>query len=161
MRANDFCVVIEIPRDSRIKYELNPETNSLEVDRFLHTSHAYPFNYGFILGTLGGDGDPVDAVVLCDYSLFPLCRIQCRAIGVVFTEDEKGRDEKIIMIPIAKIDPFHEHVQDLGDVSQHTVDNIKHFFEHYKSREQGKWSKVTGVGNSSQALEVITKSMIV
>ncbi len=123
-------VVIEIPMGSGIKYEIDKETGLVFVDRILFTAMHYPFNYGFVPGTLEEDGDPVDVLVLGYEPLHPGVVIRARPIGVLETEDEKGRDAKIIAVPIEKIDPRFENIRDINDLPQNFKDRIAHFFEH-------------------------------
>src|SRR6185312_14899665 len=104
--ATEVEVKIEISKGHTVKYEFDHVSGKLICDRFLHVPFAYKFNYGFITNTLGGDGDPLDAIVLCDQSLHPTCYIQCKIIACLITKDEKGRDDKIILVPSEKVDPM-------------------------------------------------------
>jgi inorganic pyrophosphatase len=135
-------VQIEISQGSNVKYEIDHETHELVCDRFLHGPFAYPFNYGFIVNTLGGDGDPLDAVVVCNRPLLPTCLIKCKIIGALITNDEKGRDEKIILVPDDKIDPYNKTINSYTDLDPHTLDEIKYFFTHYKDLEENKFINV-------------------
>ncbi len=135
-------VQIEIPYGNNVKYEIDHKTGLLFCDRFLHGPFAYPFNYGYIFHTLGGDGDPLDAVVICKRTLLPTCIINCKIIGALITEDENGRDEKILLVPSDKVDPYNKHINNYTDLDSHTLDEIKYFFEHYKDMETGKFIKV-------------------
>ena len=135
-------VQIEIPYGNNVKYEIDHKTNQLICDRFLHGPFAYPFNYGYISNTLGGDGDPLDAVVICKRTLLPTCIINCKIIGALITEDENGRDEKILLVPSDKVDPYNKKINNYTDLDSHTLDEIKYFFEHYKDLETGKFIKV-------------------
>uniref|UniRef100_A0A7C4DBI0 Inorganic pyrophosphatase n=2 Tax=Staphylothermus marinus TaxID=2280 RepID=A0A7C4DBI0_STAMA len=152
-------VVIEIPMNSNIKYELDKETGVLFVDRILFTSMIYPFNYGFIPNTLEEDGDPVDVLVLSYDPLTPGSVIKVKPIGVLETEDEKGRDAKIIAVPIEKIDPRFENIRDIDDIPNSLKERISHFFEHYKELEKGKWVKVIGWKNREEALKRIREAI--
>jgi inorganic pyrophosphatase len=138
----NFKVFIEIPAKSSVKYEIDEETHLIEVDRFLHTALVYPFNYGFIMNTVAEDDDPLDALVLSPTPVIPGVTIKCRAIGIMEMEDEGGIDNKIIAIPQKKVDPELADITDLKDLSKHTLNKIKHFFEQYKALEPGKWVKV-------------------
>jgi len=144
-------VQIEIPRGSNVKYEIDHKTHELVCDRFLHGPFAYPFNYGYIVNTLGGDGDPLDAVVVCNRPLAPTCFIKCKIIGALITNDEKGRDEKIILVPDEKIDPYNKSFNSYKDLDPHTLDEIKYFFTHYKDLEENKFINVDDFIGSEEA----------
>ncbi len=148
-------VVIEIPMGSSVKYELDKESGLIFVDRILFTAMYYPFNYGFIPGTLEEDGDPVDILVLGYDKLHPGVVIKARPIGVLMTEDEKGKDAKIVAVPISKIDPRFDNIKDISDLPANIRDRIAHFFEHYKELEKGKWVKVIGWYSREEALNRI------
>lgn len=150
-------VIVEIPKNSKVKYEIDPESGKLMVDRILHTPCVYPFNYGYIPDTLGGDGDPLDAVVLTDEALYPTSIVKCRVIGVILTEDEKGVDDKLLLVPIK--DPDNAHVHDISGVSPHSIEKLRFFFENYKSLEQGKWSKVKDIKGSEEAMRIIEEGL--
>jgi len=156
---NEIHVVIEIPMNSNVKYEIDKETGLLFVDRILFTSMIYPFNYGFIPATLEEDGDPVDVLVLGYDKLQPGSVIKARPIGVLETEDEKGRDAKIVAVPVDKIDPRFENIRDISDLPQNYRDRIAHFFEHYKELEKGKWVKVVGWRGREDALKRISDAI--
>jgi inorganic pyrophosphatase len=132
----EFDVVIEIPKGSRNKYEVDHETGRIRLDRHLFTSTVYPADYGFVDGTLGEDGDPLDALVLLDEPTFPGCYIRCRAIGMFRMTDEAGGDDKLLCVPAD--DPRKAHLQDIDNVSDFDLMEIKHFFEVYKDLEPGK-----------------------
>jgi inorganic pyrophosphatase len=131
-----FDVLIEIPKGSRNKYEVDHKTGRLRLDRMLFTSTAYPEDYGYIENTLGQDGDPLDALVLLQAPTFPGCLIECRAIGMFRMTDEAGGDDKVLCVP--SHDPRLQHLQDIGDVSKFDRLEIQHFFEVYKDLEPGK-----------------------
>ena len=135
-------VFVEIPQGSSIKYELDKDSGVIFVDRFLYTAFSYPFNYGFIPDTHAEDGDPVDVLVICDKTVVPGVVIPCVPIGMLEMEDEEGIDTKIIAVPTQKIDPVYGVWKDITDVPQAIKDKIKHFFEHYKELEPGKWVKL-------------------
>ena len=144
-QSPDKCTaMIEIPKGSNIKYEYDNESGFIFVDRKLFTAMYYPCNYGFFPNTLEKDGDPVDVLVLGETPLAPLSLIKVIPVGVLRTEDEEGQDSKIVAIPTSKIDPSFSNVKDIEDVPQHLKDQIKHFFEHYKELEKGKYVKVSG-----------------
>ncbi|ADI31465.1 inorganic diphosphatase [Staphylothermus hellenicus] len=156
---NEVHVVIEIPMGSSIKYEIDKETSLVFVDRILFTSMHYPFNYGFIPGTLEEDEDPVDVLVLGYEPLYPGVIIKARPIGVLETEDEKGRDAKIVAVPVEKIDPRFENIKDINDLPENFKERIAHFFEHYKELEKGKWVKVIGWKSREDALNRIREAI--
>jgi inorganic pyrophosphatase len=131
-----FDVTVEIPKGQRNKYEVDHVTGRIRLDRMLFTSTRYPADYGFIDGTLGEDGDPLDALVLLDEPTFPGCLILCRAIGMFRMTDEKGGDDKVLCVP-AK-DPRMEHIRDIHHLAEFDRLEIQHFFEVYKDLEPGK-----------------------
>ncbi|NDA90645.1 MAG: inorganic diphosphatase [Alphaproteobacteria bacterium] len=140
---DEFKVIIEIPmNDNPVKYELDKESGAIFVDRFMQVSMFYPCNYGFIPNTLSGDRDPVDVLVLSNYPIIPSAIVKCRPIGVLMMEDESGLDEKIIAVPVSKVDISFDNIQNITDVSGIVKNRIKHFFEHYKDLDKDKWVKV-------------------
>ncbi|GAA2252283.1 MULTISPECIES: inorganic diphosphatase [Kitasatospora] len=132
----EFDVLIEIPKGSRNKYEVDHETGRLRLDRMLFTSTRYPADYGYVEGTLGEDGDPLDALVLLEEPTFPGCLIKCRAIGMFHMTDEAGGDDKLLCVPAT--DPRWKHLGDIHDVPEFDRLEIQHFFEVYKDLEPGK-----------------------
>ncbi|MEM4481972.1 MAG: inorganic diphosphatase [Desulfurococcaceae archaeon] len=152
-------VLIEIPMGSGVKYELDKESGILVVDRILYTSMVYPFNYGFIPGTLEEDGDPVDVLVVSYDPLIPGSVIRAKPIGTLDTEDEKGLDTKVVAVPSEKIDPRFQNIKDVGDLPESIRRRIEHFFAHYKELEKGKWVKVIGWNNRAVALEKIKRAI--
>jgi len=136
----DIEVVIEIPKGSRNKYEMDHETGAIWLDRHLFTATTYPADYGFVDRTLGEDGDPLDALVLLEEPTFPGCHIRARPVGVFWMQDEAGGDAKILCVPAG--DPRWAHVRDLEDLSDHLRSEIRHFFEIYKALEPNKDSDV-------------------
>lgn len=155
----EINVVIEIPKGSNIKYEIDKETGALFVDRKLFTAMFYPCNYGFVPQTKENDGDPVDVLVLGNDAVIPTSVIRATPVGVLLTADEEGEDAKIVAVPVAKIDPTFANVKDINDVPEHLRDQIKHFFEHYKELEKGKYVKVTGWASKDQATKKISEAM--
>jgi inorganic pyrophosphatase len=143
----EFDVLIEIPRGSRNKYEVDHETGRIRLDRRLFTSTQYPADYGFVLDTLGEDGDPLDALVLVEEPTFPGCLIRSRPVGMFRMTDEKGGDDKIICVPAG--DPRLEHLRDLDDLPHFDRLEIEHFFLIYKELEPGK--SVEGAGWADRA----------
>lgn len=136
----DIDVIVEIPRGSRNKYEVDHITGEIWLDRTLFTATQYPADYGFVPDTLAEDGDPLDVLVLVDEPTFPGCRVRARAIGVCWMTDEAGPDAKILAVPRA--DARWAEVNDLGDVPAHLLKEIQHFFEVYKALEPSKRSDV-------------------
>ena len=152
-------VVIEIPQNSNIKYEVDAQSGILFVDRKLHTSMVYPFNYGFIPKTREEDGDPIDVLVMSNDAFSPLSVVRSKPIGVLIMEDEEGQDSKIIAVPNEKVDYEYSKLTEIEQVEKRVLDKIKHFFEHYKELEKGKFVKVTGWENSKSAEEIIKKGI--
>jgi inorganic pyrophosphatase len=153
-------VVIEVAIGGEpIKYEMDKAAGTLFVDRFLYTPMRYPGNYGFIPHTLSEDGDPCDVLVANTRPLIPGSYIAVRPIGVVMMQDEGGGDEKIIAVPVPKLTKRYENVHNYTDLPQITLDQIQHFFEHYKDLEPGKWVKLTGWGDAAKARELIVEAM--
>jgi inorganic pyrophosphatase len=151
-----YEVVIEIPRGSRNKYEVDHETGKVLLDRVLFTPFVYPVDYGFFEHTLGGDGDPLDALVLLEYPVFPGVGMEVRPVGMLLMEDDGGLDEKVLCVLDG--DPRWDHIQDIDDVPQQTRNEIEHFFEHYKDLEPGKWVKLQGWKNLAETQKVIDKA---
>ncbi|MBQ3308972.1 MAG: inorganic diphosphatase [Aeriscardovia sp.] len=135
MADDTFTVLVEIPRGSRNKYEMDAETGRIKLDRTLFTSMGYPDDYGYIEGTLGADGDPLDALVMDMIPVFPGCAIECRVVGMYHMVDEEGGDDKILVVPD---DVRYANIKDIDDVPAFHKDEIKHFFEQYKALEPGK-----------------------
>lgn len=152
-------VVIEISKGSNIKYEVDSETGALFVDRILSTSMSYPCNYGFIPKTKEDDGDPVDVFVLANDPVVLTSIIRCRAVGVLLTEDQDGQDCKIIAVPVAKVDPNFSDVTDLNSIPEHTLSQLKHFVEHHKELEQGKYVKIEGLEGKEVAENKISEAI--
>ncbi len=148
-----YDAVIEIPKGSRNKYEVDHETGRVFLDRVLYTGFVYPTDYGFFENTLGLDGDPLDVLVLLDYPLFPGVGVKVRPVGVFNMTDDGGPDAKIIAVQ-AK-DQRCAWIQDVNDIPEYTRKEIEHFFEHYKDLEPGKWVKTEGWGNAAEAEEII------
>ncbi|MGL9731516.1 MAG: inorganic diphosphatase [Wolbachia sp.] len=155
-------VIIEISANAKpIKYEFNKELGLLQVDRFLSTSMTYPCNYGFVPNTCAGDGDPVDVLVLTQFSLAPGVLISVRPIGAILTKDEKGEDEKILAVPVSSVDSYYDHVKDCSDLPKSLLDKITHFFSHYKDLEKGKTvtvGKWVGMKEAKSIIENAIKS---
>jgi inorganic pyrophosphatase len=149
---NDFNVIIEIPMNADpIKYEVDKETGAIFVDRFMGTAMHYPCNYGYVPNTLSADGDPCDVLVITPFALIPGVVVRCRAIGVLKMTDEAGGDAKILAVPVDKILPIYSHWQKPEDLQDLRLQQIQHFFEHYKDLEKGKWVKIEGWGGPDDA----------
>ena len=155
----DINVIIEIPAFSEpVKYEFDKTNHLLVVDRFMATTMQYPCNYGFIPSTLSEDGDPVDVLVLSPVPLRHGAMIRARPVGMLEMTDESGKDSKIIAVPVDKLTPLYHHVKDINDVPELLRAQIKHFFEHYKDLEAGKWVKVENFADVKAAEQEIMKS---
>ncbi len=152
-------VVIEVPMDSRVKYELDHDTEMIFVDRFLFFDKGYPANYGFIPETLSGDGDPVDVLVLSPLPVAPGVVMVAKPIGMLETEDEKGMDAKLVAVPPEKVNPEFGKYNDISELPKEITEKIRFFFENYKKNEPGKWVKVSGWKGREAALEEIKKGM--
>lgn len=153
-------VVIEIPMNAGpVKYEFDKDAGAIVVDRFMPTSMSYPCNYGFVPHTLSGDGDPVDVLVYSNYPIEAGAIVSVKPIGVLMTEDEKGKDEKVLAVPADKVDPFFAKVNSIRNLPEVVLLKITHFFENYKKLEKGKWVKVTGWKDAADAKDIISKSV--
>lgn len=142
---DEVNVIIEIAMGGEpIKYEIDKDSGAIFVDRILGTSMRYPCNYGYVPQTLCGDGDAADVLVLLPHPLLPGSVVKCRPIGVLKMTDESGEDAKIIAVPVSKIYQAYDKVKDLNDIPEITLQQISHFFEHYKDLESGKWVKIEG-----------------
>lgn len=141
----EINVIIEVPvGGAAVKYEMHKRSGAILVDRILHTPMRYPANYGYIPHTLSDDGDPCDVLVVVGEPLVPGCIIRARPIGVLLMEDEAGMDEKILAVPDFKTDPTYKKVKTYEDLPELLIQQIQHFFEHYKDLEEGKWVKIIG-----------------
>ena len=157
MHPDSVHVLVEIPFQGNVKYEIN-EDHQVVVDRVLSTSMVYPGNYGHIPLTLAGDGDPMDALIINHDAFMPGSLVECRVVAVLFTEDEKGRDEKIMVVPVSRVDSRFDSIQDVEDIPEGQREKIWHFFEHYKYLEKGKHVKVLGWGNQKEAWQAVQDS---
>ncbi|WP_424628883.1 inorganic diphosphatase [Bradyrhizobium sp. SYSU BS000235] len=157
---DDVNVVIEVPVGGEpIKYELDKEAGTLVVDRFLYTAMRYPGNYGFIPHTLSDDGDPCDVLVANTRAIVPGAVMSVRPVGVLFMEDEAGGDEKIIAVPSSKLTQRYDKVTNYNDLPDITLQQIQHFFEHYKDLEPKKWVKVLRWGDAAEARKLILEGI--
>jgi inorganic pyrophosphatase len=149
-------VLIEIPEGSNVKYELDEETGEMTVDRLMPTAFSYPVNYGLIDETCGEDGDALDAIVFISAKVVPGVVIKCRILGVLEMEDEEGVDHKIVCVPAkTKIDPICGAWESMDDVPQPKKNEIRHFFEHYKDLEEGKFVKLKDWKGADAAMEIL------
>jgi len=152
----DVNVIVEVPIGGEpIKYELDKAAGTLVVDRFLHTPMRYPGNYGFVPHTLSADGDPIDVLVANTRPIVPGAVINVRPIGVLKMVDDAGCDEKILAVPSPKLTKRYEHITNYTDLPRITLEQVQHFFEHYKDLEPGKWVKMGGWGDAEEARQLI------
>lgn len=151
----EINVIVEIPLGSDVKYEIDKDLDLIKVDRFLYSSMAFPFNYGFLPQTLAEDGDPIDIVLLSEKSISPGILVSAKIIGLLEMEDEKGLDYKVIAVPSATIDPVFGKFNDIKEIPPHYLDRIKHFFENYKALELGKWVKLKDFKSSEVGKEYV------
>ena len=157
---HEVNVIIEVPVGGEpIKYEMDKEAGTLVVDRFLYTPMRYPGNYGFIPHTLSDDGDPCDVLIINTRAIIPGAVMSVRPVGVLFMEDEAGGDEKILAVPSSKLTQRYDKVKSYSDLPDITLQQIQHFFEHYKDLEKGKWVKVKGWEGPESAREEIRVGM--
>ncbi|HET6927692.1 MAG TPA: inorganic diphosphatase [Hyphomicrobiaceae bacterium] len=156
----DVNVIVEVSIGGEpIKYELDKAAGTLVVDRFLHTPMRYPGNYGFVPHTLSADGDPIDVLVANTRPIVPGAVINVRPIGVLRMVDDAGRDEKILAVPTPKLTKRYELVTNYTDLPRITLEQVQHFFEHYKDLEPGKWVKMDGWGDAEEARQLIRAAM--
>jgi len=154
---NDVNVVIEVPVGGEpIKYEMDKSSGALFVDRFLYTSMRYPGNYGFVPNTLSDDGDAIDVLVASTRAITPGAVINCRPIGVLIMKDE---DEKVIAVPSSKLTLRYEEIENVSDLPKITLDQIEHFFAHYKDLESDKWVQLDRWGDAAEARDLIRQAM--
>lgn len=152
----DLNAVIEIPVGGvPVKYELDKLSGAMFVDRFLHTAMYYPGNYGFIPRTLSEDGDPCDVLVVGSVPVVPGAVIRCRPVGALLMQDEAGLDEKILAVPVDALHPFYSNIRSYTDLPAILIEQIAHFFEHYKDLEKGKWVKLVRWADAPEAEELI------
>ena len=156
----DMNVIIEVPHGKEpVKYEMDKESGALFVDRVIHTPMRYPCNYGFVPHTLSEDGDPIDVLVASNVAFLSGSVVRCRPVGVLKMTDEKGEDEKIVAVPVDALHPYYTKVENYTDLPDFILNQIKHFFEHYKDLEDGKWVKVDGWGNAAEAAKMVEASV--
>jgi inorganic pyrophosphatase len=152
----DVNVIVEVPIGGEpIKYEMDKAAGTLVVDRFLHTPMRYPGNYGFVPHTLSEDGDPIDVLVANTRPIVPGAVINVRPIGVLKMEDDAGGDEKVLAVPVPRLTKRYEHVHNYTDLPKIALEQVQHFFAHYKDLEPGKWVRVLGWGDAVEAKHLI------
>ena len=152
----DVHAIIEIPMGGvPVKYEFDKASGAIFVDRFLHTAMFYPGNYGFIPHTLSEDGDPCDIMVISQVPVVPGAVIRCRPVGALLMEDEGGKDEKVLAVPVDDLHPFYAGVNSYEDLPRLMLDQISHFFQHYKDLEKGKWVTIVRWIGTTEAEQVI------
>ena len=157
---NDVNVIIEVPNGGEpVKYELDKESGTLVVDRFLYTPMRYPGNYGFVPHTLSADGDPIDVLVCNTRAIVPGAVINCRPVGVLVMQDESGGDEKVIAVPSRKLTRRYDKVDNYTDMPPISLEQIEHFFAHYKDLEPNKWVKIDHWGDADEARDLITQAI--
>lgn len=154
----DYDVVVEIPKGSRNKYEVDHVTGRVYLDRVLFTAFTYPVDYGYFENTLGLDGDPVDALVLLEYPVFPGVGIKVRPVGVLNMTDEAGSDAKVVCVQHK--DPRWSHIQDITDVPEQTRKELEHFFARYKDLEPNKWVTIEGWGDAAEAEAIVEAGIV-
>ncbi|MBT1451711.1 inorganic diphosphatase [Glaciecola sp. XM2] len=157
---DEVNVIIEIPAfSSPVKYEVDKDSGTLFVDRFMGTCMQYPLNYGYVNNTLSDDGDAVDVLVMTPHPLLAGSVIKCRPVGVLNMTDESGEDAKVIAVPVAKLSQSYNDIQDVDDVPQLIKDQVEHFFSHYKDLEKGKWVKIDGwAGIDAAKAEIVSSA---
>lgn len=157
---DDINVIIEVPVGGLpIKYELDKESGTLFVDRFLYTPMVYPGNYGFVPHTLSLDGDPIDVLVCNTRPIVPGAVMNCRPVGVLIMQDDAGPDEKIIAVPTGKLTRRYEKIKSYSDLPEITIRQVEHFFAHYKDLEPDKWVKIKNVEEKEIARKMIMESI--
>jgi len=157
---HEVNVIVEVPIGGEpIKYELDKASGILKVDRFLYTSMRYPGNYGFIPPTLSGDGDPCDVIVANTRAIVPGAVMSCRIVGVLIMEDEAGGDEKLLAVPSAKLTQRYAKVHNYSDLPSITLQQIEHFFAHYKDLEPNKWVKILRWGDAEEARGLVLEGI--
>ena len=157
---DNLNVIIEVPLGGEpVKYEFDKSSGALFVDRILHTPMRYPANYGFIPHTLSPDGDPLDALVISRTPFIPGSVVRARPIAVLFLEDEAGGDEKLITVPVDTTFPYYVGVGQRGDLPEIVMQQIEHFFTHYKDLEPEKWVRISHWGDADEARRVVLEAI--
>jgi len=156
----DIHAVIEIPVGGvPVKYEIEKSSGAMFVDRFLHTAMYYPGNYGFIPQTLSDDGDPCDILVITPVPVVPGAVIRCRPVGALLMEDEAGKDEKLLAVPVDALHPYYTGVNSYLDLPEVLRDQIAHFFQHYKDLEKGKWVTIVRWAGTEEAEQIVMEAL--
>ncbi|MBI1328505.1 MAG: inorganic diphosphatase [Alphaproteobacteria bacterium] len=156
----DVNAVIEISAGGLpVKYEFDKNSGALVVDRFLHTAMFYPGNYGFVPHTLSEDGDPIDVLVISAHPVVPGAVVRCRPVGALIMVDQAGGDEKVIAVPVDELHPFHTGIKNYSDLPQILLQQIAHFFQHYKDLEPNKWAKVGEWVDAAAAQKLIVEAI--
>lgn len=156
----DINVIIEVPVGGEpIKYEMDKDSGALFLDRYLYTPMRYPGNYGFVPHTLSDDGDPIDVLVASTRAIVPGAVVNCRPIGVLVMSDEAGQDEKLLAVPSSKLTRRYDSVKCYSDLPKITLEQIEHFFAHYKDLESGKWVKIDRWGDAEEARQLISEAV--
>ena len=158
--SSAIIVFVEIPKGSVNKYEFDEDLGGIKLDRSNYGPMHWPFEYGYIKGTMGEDGDPLDCCLLSAFSTFSGCLVESRTIGMLEMEDEAGIDHKILALPIEKVDPRMAHIKDIDDLPEHTKKEIREFFENYKNLEPNKWAKLKEFKGKKEAEKIIAKAKI-
>ncbi|MCB1826118.1 MAG: inorganic diphosphatase [Candidatus Competibacteraceae bacterium] len=157
---DEFNVIIEIPAHSDpVKYEVDKESGALFVDRFMNTAMHYPCNYGYIPNTLCEDGDPLDVLVVAPLPVISGCVVRCRPLGVLKMTDEGGGDAKLLAVPIKKECALYDDIESVQQMPKAQLNQIAHFFQHYKDLDTGKWVRLDGWGNLEEAKAEVLKSV--
>ena len=158
---SEVNVIIEIPAHSDpVKYEVDKDSGAMFVDRFMTTAMHYPCNYGYIPHTLSSDGDPVDVLVLAPYPLITGSVVRVRPVGVLLMTDQAGDDPKVLAVPVKELSSDYDHVHTHEDLPATLIDQIAHFFEHYKELDEGKWARVEGWRGVASAKQEITDGIL-
>ena len=156
----DLNIIVKIPEGGHpVKYEYDAELEIMKVDRFLHTAMSYPANYGFIPSSLSGDGDPCDALIIGQAPVVPGCLIRGRPIGALVMEDEKGADEKILIIPVDALNPAFSEIRSFEQLPKKLLDRIRHFFMHYKDLDEGRWISDPVWVDAAKAAELVEQAI--
>ncbi len=159
IKEENIMVCVEISKNTNVKYEYDKKLNAMVCDRILYTPFSYPFNYGFIPGTLSGDGDPLDAVIFMEQQLIPGCFISCRIIGCLETKDEKGEDAKLIMVPSKSVSPFESDINSIDDLPKVFMEKVIYFYQHYKDLESKK-VEIGNILNKEEAIKIYKKYVL-
>ncbi|MBK8182148.1 MAG: inorganic diphosphatase [Candidatus Competibacteraceae bacterium] len=156
----EFNVIIEIPAHADpVKYEVDKETGALFVDRFMNTAMHYPCNYGYIPNTLGEDGDPLDVLVVAPLAVISGCVVRCRPLGVLHMTDEDGGDPKLLAVPIKSECALYDQIESVDQMPKAQLNQIAHFFQHYKDLDSGKWVQIDGWSGPEDAKAEVMKSV--